>query len=144
MSATDESEVRATLGEFFVAMATWEEASKARYRLAKKEALPHENAKELSMNELREVFREYCTTWERPSRARFGAPYVSMKPTYGTELETIRTVHVENDNATVVTQQSTGARNSLVYRLVRVDGKWRIHDNRKRVDSSGQEVDWDL
>jgi len=142
----NEADVIDALKSFFAAMGKWEADCKALYRAAKttSTAAAHEELKKYSLSELRKIFREFCTTWETPARARFGWPHFSTIPTYGEELETVLTVEVHGDEATVLTQQTTGPKDKLVYRLKYCEGKWRIEDNRKRVDLDGDEVDWDL
>jgi hypothetical protein len=138
-----ESEIVNRLKAFFGAMGRWEAECKASYRRVKRGEAEHETVKSDLIAALRQLFQEFCTTWEQPARARYGLQF-SMIPTYGAELEDVLSVAVSGPRAKVVTQQQVGAKDRLVYRLTYDGRQWRIDDSRKRISKDGTEVDWDL
>ena len=138
-----ESEVVERLQAFFAAMGQWEANCKKVFRSVRLGELEHEAGKSQCVNSLKDLFRAFCTTWESPARARYGIKFSTI-PTYGVDLETVLSVEIAGSNATVITQQSVGPKDRLVYRLSRDGNQWRIVDNRKRIESDNKQVDWDL
>lgn len=137
-----EQQVAEHLKRFFEVMGQWEANCKASYRKVKQGESDYETVKSEWIDSLKGVFREYCVSWDRPARTRHGIQ-VSMIPTYGPELEDILSIEVMGEQAKVVTQQRSGAKDKLVYRLCQDGHQWRIYDDRKRIVGDA-EVDWDL
>lgn len=138
-----ETEIVNRLKQFFEAMGRWESECKSSYRKVKKGETDYEMAKSEWIESLKSLFREFCTTWEKPARTRYGVQF-SMIPTYGVELEEVLSVEVNGRRAKVTTQQRVGPKDRLVYRLTHDGRQWRIDDSRKRIEKDGAEVDWDL
>ncbi len=133
------------LSSFFAEMRQWELDSAAGYRSTKRCEQSLEDVKVNAIDALQQIFRDYCISSDQPSRAQGGTLRFSLKPTYDPEKETIIDMEISNDNrAKVTTQQQWALRDQFVYRLSKCNNRWRIEDNRKRLDSEGQEVDWDL
>lgn len=140
----DENEVLSVLMAFFEAMGKWESDSKALYQRAKKQELDYEDARRQSLSGLRQVFEKYCAGADPPARARYGAPHVSMIPTYGAQLEDVLFVEINGNRAEVLTKHNTGPSMLLRYNMVKMADGWRIEDNRRLVQPDGREEDWDL
>lgn len=140
---SSEIEIVNRLKAFFEAMGRWESECKASYRKVKKGEAEYERAKSEWIESLKKLFQVYCTTWEKPARARYGIQF-SMIPTYGVDLEGILSVEINGGRAKVVTQQQVGPKDRLVYRLTYDGRQWRIDDSRKRIEKDDTEVDWDL
>lgn len=94
-----------------------------------------------SMEALRRIFREFCTT-EEPKR---GVTY-SEPPEYDPEGEQILEVRPTREGVKIVTQQTTtGYDLKLIYTLVRRPDGWRLKDNRVYIDEDdGSEDPWNL
>ena len=139
-----ENDVLRVLMAFFDAMAKWESESKALYRRARMQEIDYDDARTQALAALKRVFGLYCTRSDCPARARYGAPHVSMIPTYGASLEDVLSIEIRGNRAVVMTRQNSGAMFQLRYNLARTEKGWRIEDNRKIVQPDGQEDDWDL
>ena len=137
-----EKEIADRLKMFFEAMGQWEANCKASYRKVRKGEMDHEKMKSDSLESLKEIFREHCTTWDKPVRAQYSIHF-SLIPTYGSDLEDILSIEVVGQRAKVMTQQLVATKNKLVYRLSHDGRQWRIEDSRKRLEGD-QEFDWDL
>jgi hypothetical protein len=99
-----EHEVVKRLKQFFDAMGGWEANCKASYRKVKSGQMDWEDAERKWIASLKTIFREFCTTWEEPARTRDGFR-VDLTPTYGSERIEIMSVTIDEDRATVITQQ---------------------------------------
>ena len=100
-----------------------------------------EQASRESIEALRRLFREYCTT-EEPER---GLSY-SEPPEYDPDGEKILEVRPTREGVKIVTQQTTtGYDHKLVYTLVKRPDGWRLKDNRVYISEyDGSEQPWDL
>jgi hypothetical protein len=125
-------------------MQEWEKNCAARDQLVRKGEVSHEEAKEISREELKKVFKEYCTTWEVPARASGGSIFYDRPPSYDPKTEEFLKIDIGKKTAKVLTQQKTGLQTKCVYRLRLCEDGWRIQDNRKCIDMHGNETPWDL
>lgn len=139
-----ESKIVVRLHDFFCEMGTWESECNTKYRKARRQEMSFDQATSESLDALKALFQRFCTTWNTPARSSKGSLQFSTIQTYGVECETVSSIEVNDDIARVVTSQQIGPKDKLVYYLKRIDGEWRLEDRRKRIDSSGNEVDWDL
>lgn len=131
---------------FFRAMREWEEFASRKGReslISEHEADPEleEKTSRESIDALRRIFREFCTT-EEPGR---GLSY-SEPPEYDPEGEKILEVRPARGGVKIVTQQTTtGYDHKLIYTLVKGPDGWRLKDNRVYIDENdGSEEPWDL
>ncbi|HEX5714640.1 MAG TPA: NTF2 fold immunity protein [Thermoanaerobaculia bacterium] len=134
------------LRRFFRAMQEWEEyASRKTHEamVSENEVDPElgDQASRESIEALRRIFREFCTT-EEPER---GLTY-SEPPEYDPEGEKILEVRPSRGGVRIITQQTTtGYDHKLVYTLVKGPDGWRLKDNRVYIDEDdGSEQPWDL
>ncbi len=134
----DRDAIVARLKRFFDDMAEWEAECDRQFRRVRKGELKHDEVHEQRLAALKELFREHCTAWTDAVRARKGVSYNAI-PVYGSHLEDILSVEVTGKKAKVLTRQKAGFQLRLVYRLKKVEGQWKIEDNRKSVDRNGKE-----
>lgn len=137
----DEVMVKETLTSFFAAMRDWELLCKKQDKLVESGKLDPDDSNAQLLGELQAIFGRFTLVSGTPRR---GLSYTSP-PQYDPIGEIILAVEVRADTATVRTDQTTGnPRLQCVYTLKKVDGQWKIEDNRQRVTSKRGLADWAL
>lgn len=122
------------LRKFFQAMHDWElEAN-----LKDKQLFDNENAtkddvellREHLKKELTSIFQEYCVAGKTAKRV-VEPNYYSVPPAYDVEKEIVESVIEKGNKVIIETQQTHQFKNRFKYELIKLDGKWKIKDNRK-------------
>ena len=91
------------------------------------------------------IFERYCEAGVNAKRFQGGLQYPAEEPIYDPIREKIVSVTESGEKVTIRTQQVHAYHFKLKYELVKVDGDWKIRDNRKcSFDFETKWKSWDL
>jgi hypothetical protein len=98
-----------------------------------------------SRRALARIFKKYCEAGEDAKRVRDVLHCGGEVPDYNPKTERVLSVTDDEGSVVVETQMAHNFKFRLRYELVKVNGKWRIRDNRKCMgDFSTRWSRWDL
>jgi len=140
----DEKLISKRVNFFFKDMKGWEALARKLSRLENRGEISYSGKTQVLIESLVEIFKIHCATTKMPARAQGGTLQFDLIRTYGPDIEKILSIEISEDQARVVTQNHRGPCNKFVYRLTKIDGDWKIKDNRKFIAINGKELPSDL